>query len=74
MAVNNDKAGYSLASGQATAIADEVLKRDWQLVGGEATYSVLNALRFLRDQWEVKSDGTLVVYKENGQILGRGLW
>ena len=65
---NNDKAGYSLAAGQETIIADEILRRDWQLVSGEATYSVLNALRFLRDQWEVKPDGTLVVYKENGQV------
>ena len=65
---NNDKTGYSLVSGQASAIADEVLKRDWQLVSGEAAYCVLNALRFLRDAWEVQPDGTLVVYKENGQI------
>ena len=65
---NNDKSGYSLVDGQASAIADEVLKRDWQLVSGEATYCVLNALRFLRDAWEVQPDGTLVVYKENGQI------
>ena len=65
---NNDKNGYSLSSGQASAIADEILKRDWQQVSGEATFSVLNALRFLRDAWEVKPDGTLVVYKENGQI------
>ena len=35
---------------------------------GEAAYSVLNALRFLRDAWEVRPDGTLVVYRENGQI------
>ena len=65
---NNDKTGYNLAYGEATNIADEILKRDWQLVSGEATYSVLNALRLLRDQWEVKPEGTLVVYKENGQV------
>jgi hypothetical protein len=65
---NNDKAGYSLASNQASAIADEVLKRDWQLISGEAAYSTLNALRFLRDAWEVKPDGTLVVYRSDGQI------
>ena len=63
---NNDKTGYSLAD--PSVVADEILKRDWQLVSGEATYSVLNALRFLRDAWEVQPDGTLVVYKENGQI------
>jgi hypothetical protein len=65
---NNDKSGYQLASNQIEGIADEILKRDWQLVSGEATYCVLNALRFLRNAWEVQSDGTLVVYKENGQI------
>ena len=65
---NNDKDGYSLVGGGVSDIADEILKRDWQLVSGEAAYSVLNALRFLRDAWEVKPDGTLVVYKENGQI------
>jgi hypothetical protein len=68
VAVNNDKGGYSLANGQATIMADEILKRDWQSVSGEAAYSVLNALRFLRDAWEVQPDGTLVVYRENGQV------
>jgi hypothetical protein len=65
---NNDKVGYHLASDQATIIADEVLKRDWQQISGESAFSVLNALRFLRDQWEVQPNGTLIVYKENGEI------
>ena len=59
------KSGISAAVDPA-AIADEVLKRDWNLISGEANYSVLNALRFLRDRWEVLPDGTLKVYKQNG--------
>jgi hypothetical protein len=68
VAVNNDKTGYGLTNGEREALADEILKRDWQQVSGESTYSVLNALRFLRDAWEVQPDGTLIVYKENGQV------
>ena len=50
-------------------IADAILKRDWNLVSGEANYSVLNALRFLRDRWEVLPDGTLRVYQQDGTTL-----
>ena len=51
------------------AIADAVLKRDWNSITGEANYSVLNALRFLRDKWEVLPDGTLKVYQQDGTTL-----
>ena len=63
---NNDKNGYGLAAGEANAIADAILRRDWQAVSGESTYSVLNALRLVRNRWEVTGDGTLRVYKEDG--------
>lgn len=48
----------------ATENADELLKRDWSAVTGEAARSVLNALRFLRNKWAIAS-GTLTVYKED---------
>lgn len=63
---NNDKTGYSLAAGQDNLIVDAILKRDWQAISGEATYSILQALRFLRCRWQVKPDGTLEVFKEDG--------
>lgn len=44
--------------------ADEVLKRDWTAVTGEAARSLLNAGRFLRNKWSV-SGGTLTVYGED---------
>lgn len=50
----------------AVAIAEEVLKHDWNLISGEASESLLQAVRFLRNHWEARSDGTLIVYKENG--------
>jgi hypothetical protein len=56
--------GVALSTATMQAIADELLKRDWTAVSGEAARSVLNALRFLRNKWSV-SGGTLTVYKEN---------
>ena len=44
--------------------ADALLKRDWAGMTGEASRSVLNALRFLRDKWSI-AGGTLTVTKEN---------
>lgn len=49
------------APDSADTIADAVLKRDWTAVTGEASRSVLNALRALRNK--VTRAG--VVYKEN---------
>lgn len=46
------------------AIADAILKRDWTAVSGEASRSLLNALRFLRNKWSV-SGVTLTVTKED---------
>lgn len=48
----------------ATENADELLKRDWTSVTGEAARSVLNALRFLRNKWSI-AGGTLTVTKED---------
>jgi hypothetical protein len=63
---NNDKLEYGLAAGEANAIADAILKRDWQALSSEPTYCVLNALRLVRNRWEVTGDGTLRVYREDG--------
>lgn len=46
------------------AIADAVLKRDWTLVTGVPSRSLLNALRFLRNKWSV-SGTTLTVTEED---------
>ena len=46
------------------AIVRELLKHDWTTVSGEADRSVLNALRLLRNKWDV-SGGVLTVKKEN---------
>ena len=61
---NNDKTGYTLTTADKQAIADELLKRDFNSVSGEAARSMLNALRFLRNRWAV-SGTTLTVYAEN---------
>lgn len=47
------------------AIADALLKRDWNSVSGEAAYSALNAFRMLRNVWAT-AGGTLAVKKEDG--------
>jgi hypothetical protein len=75
---NADKTDYGLSTAAVTAIdavvpsaienADALLKRDWTAVTGEATRSVLNALRFLRNKWTVTGSpptGTLSVKKED---------
>lgn len=48
----------------ATQNADVLLKRDWTAVSSEASRSVLNALRFLRNKWTLAA-GTLSVKKED---------
>ena len=44
--------------------ADTLLKRDWTVITGEAARSMLNALRLLRNKWQIAT-GTLTVYKED---------
>jgi hypothetical protein len=46
------------------AIADALLKRDLSGMTGEAARSPLNALRLLRNKWDIAA-GTLTVYKED---------
>jgi hypothetical protein len=53
------------------AIVAALLKSDWSGLSGEAPYSVLNALRFLRNDWAVAGD-ELTVYKEDGSTAAWG--
>ena len=57
-----DSAAFTTAT--LNAIADAILKRDWSGLTGEASRSLLNALRFLRNKWSV-SGSTLTVTKED---------
>ncbi len=59
-----DNAGIA-AIPTANQNADALLKRDWTLVSGEATYSLLNAARFLRNK-VVISGPLMSVYDEDG--------
>jgi hypothetical protein len=59
--------GVVLAPGSTLSVADEVLKRDWTAISGEALYSLLNAVRFLRNEWNTTEvPGSVVVKKEDG--------
>jgi hypothetical protein len=53
-----------LDASERNAIADAFLKRDWTGLTGEASRSVLNALRYLRNKWSI-SGSTLTVTKED---------
>lgn len=60
-----DKSGFSVTASAASAIADTVLTRDWNLITDTpASRSAWNALRFLRNRWGIV-DTTLTVYAEN---------
>lgn len=54
----------SLDEATLNSIADAILKRDFGLVSGEASRSLLNALRYLRNKRAVLA-GTLTVTKED---------
>lgn len=54
----------TLTSGERTAVADTLLKRDMGAVSGEASRSPLNAFRLLRNKRSVAS-GQLTVTKED---------
>jgi hypothetical protein len=54
----------STATAERDALATAMLKIDWTGMTGEASRSVLQALRFLRNKWDVTS-GTLTVKKED---------
>lgn len=64
VSTNNDKTGYALTTTEHTNIADAILKRDWTAVTSEASRSILNALRILRNKWTISS-GTMTIYKED---------
>jgi len=53
-----------LLAADITLIAQEILKLDWTTVSGEASRSVLNALRFLRNKWSVAA-GILTITEED---------
>lgn len=59
-----DAATVEVGSTAQTSIADAILKRDWTGMTGEASRSILNALRFLRNKWSI-SGTTLTVTKED---------
>lgn len=48
----------------ANTAVDNILKRDMSSVSGEASRSLLNVMRAIRNRWKVLS-GTLTVYKED---------
>jgi hypothetical protein len=50
-------------------LADAILVRDWTQVSGEASESILNALRSIRNKWTLDLAGTLKVYKEDGTTV-----
>jgi hypothetical protein len=55
----------TIPSADLLAIADAILLRDWSVLAGEPTYSLLNAARVLRNVWDT-SNGTLTVKREDG--------
>lgn len=67
---DNLPAAPAAVSDIPTAIqnADALLKRDWAGLTGEASYSVLNALRAVRGPWDTPG-GVYTVYKENGSTV-----
>lgn len=54
----------TLTSGERDAIAEAVFKLDLSTLTGEASRSLLNAIRKLRNKWSI-SGTTLTVYKED---------
>jgi hypothetical protein len=62
---NNDKTDYTLAAGEATALSEVFLTFSWSAITTSAgSRSTLNALRFLRNKWEV-SGSSITIFKEN---------
>jgi len=63
----SDKTGYALTAGERLSVADALLNRDLSAgtdSGSPTVRTVRQALRFLRNKWEVVT-GTLTVYKED---------
>lgn len=58
----------TLNATERVAVASEIFKLDLSTLTGEASRSLLNAIRKLRNRWEV--DGSdLIVYKENDSTV-----
>lgn len=56
----------TLTAGERNSVADALLKRDWTAVTGEASRSVLNALRFIRNKFSTTATpGVVTIYKED---------
>lgn len=55
----------TLTVGERNSVADALLKRDWTAVTGEASRSVLNALRKLRNKVSFDGVATLTMTKED---------
>lgn len=55
---------YPMEAGDANAFADDLLKRDFSALSGEASRSLLNAARLIRNKATVAA-GTLTVTKED---------
>ena len=62
--IANASGQVSLPATEHTNIADELLKRDWNSVTGEAARSCLNAFRFLRNAWTVSGSPLTLSVKE----------
>lgn len=57
---------YEAGDVAVNKVADALLKRDWTAVSGEASRSVLNALRFLRNRFStIVAPGNVTIYKED---------
>lgn len=68
-----DAGGYIVVGESGTDLVEvsvdpTVLVADWDGITGEADRSILNALRILRNKWEIV-DGVLLVYKEDGTTV-----
>lgn len=57
--------GHASAQHTLTALADVTLGRNLASVTGAAARSLLNAVRFLRNRWQI-AGATLTVYEEDG--------
>lgn len=67
--MNNDKTDYVLSSAGEAGVAAEVLTYNWSAIPDfSADRSTINALRFLRNRWEV-SGNKVKIYKENDTTI-----
>jgi hypothetical protein len=60
-------AAVSLPAAERTAMADAILTRDWTQVVGWPARCLLQAMRLLRNAWNVDTTGKLTVMTEDNQ-------